>query len=165
MAPSGRRLARLPGPDIDLAPGVTVLHTGGVRIGATAFLGVPCISIGAAQCTPMLQGSLQIRATCAPRRIVFAFLLDARSTGLEVGTRDGRTVLARIVRLPAAGGHRRLAVAVLPAGAAPVRVVLRRGRSRAPERRALALPPAARQCGYAGATVLSQLGVSEPDIR
>ena len=62
-----------------------------------------------ADCAPRLGGVLDVRATCAPRRIVFSALLDARSTALEVGLRDGRTVRARVVRPPAVAGRRRSA--------------------------------------------------------
>jgi hypothetical protein len=166
LSGAGRRIAALPGPDVDAPRAVTVLRALGVRIGATAFAGVPCIAVGNARCGPPLGGVLDVTATCAPRRLVVTALLDARTTGLEVGLRDGRTIRARVVRLPAATGRRRLAVAVLPATAAPVRLVVRRGRSRRPASRPLTLPPAADQCGYASGTALpGTLAVGPAEIR
>jgi hypothetical protein len=151
---SGRRLGRRPGPDLPLPPTTTLVRAGGVRIGGASFLGIPCIAIGAVDCVPRLDNSIDVTATCAPRRIVVTALLGARDTGLEVRLRDGRTVRARIVRLRGAGGlRRRVAVLVIGADATPSRVVLRRG-SQPSVSRPLAVPTAASQCGYSAAATL-----------
>jgi hypothetical protein len=163
LAANGRRLLQYPGPDRTLTPEVTVLRAGGIRIGAGAFVGIPCVSVAGGNCRPLFGPALDVTAPCAPRRIVVMTVLDARSTGLEIRLRDGRTVRARVVRLPAVAGRGRLAVAVLPAAPAPARVVLRRGRSRPPLSRPFALPPAADQCGYAGDTTLP--AASAPELR
>jgi hypothetical protein len=160
----GRRLGTVAGPDFAFPPSRTVLRAGGVRIGAAALRGVPCIAVGAGPCAPNIAG-LGVTATCAPRRIVITALLDRRATGLEIGLRGGRTVRARIVRVPA--GRRvpsRLAVVVLPAGATPVRAVVRHGRTRRASTRPFAVPPATAQCGYGGLTALpGSPGVGLPE--
>jgi hypothetical protein len=152
---SGRRLGRLPGPDLrPPAATTTLVRTGGVRVGAASFAGITCIAIGAVDCVPRLKNSIDVTATCAPRRIVVTALLGAPDTGLEVTLRDGRTVRARIVRLRGAGGlRRRFAVLAIGARATPSRVILRRG-SRPSVSRPLAVPPAASQCGYSAAAAL-----------
>jgi hypothetical protein len=153
LSAAGRLLVALPGPDVTFPPAVTVLRAGGVSVRATGFLRVPCISVGTEACGPTVDGIVGVTAPCAPRRIVVTAVLDARSTGLEIRLRDGRTARARVGRLPAVAGRRRVAVVVLPAAATPVRLLLlRRGGSRPPLSRPFALPPAARQCGYTGAT-------------
>jgi hypothetical protein len=162
----GRRLGTVAGADFAFPPSRTVLRAGGVRIRASAARGVPCISVGAGECGPTI-AALGVTATCAPRRLVVTALLDRRATGLDIGLRGGRSVTARIVRLPAGGGvPRRLAVVVLPAGATPVRAVIRHGRTRRASVRPLALPPAADQCGYDGLTGLpgsAGVGLPEPE--
>jgi hypothetical protein len=165
LGASGRRLGDLAGPDFTFPPAATVLRAGGVRIGATVISGVPCVAVGASQCGPVFGGML-VTATCAPRRIVVTTLLDARATALEISLSDRRTVRARIVRLAAAAGiPRRLAVVVLPAGAAPVSATVRRGRGARPARRPFVLPPAARQCGYAGTAALpGSFGLGAPEF-
>jgi hypothetical protein len=163
---SGRRLGRLPGPDLAFpAATTTLVRMGGVRVGAASFAGIPCIAIGAVDCVPRLDDSIDVTATCAPRRIAVTALLGARDTGLEVRLRDGRTVRARIVRLRGAGGlRRRFAVLVVGARATPSRLILRRG-SRPSVSRPLAVPPAARQCGYSAAAALVTFGSGRPETR
>jgi hypothetical protein len=144
---SGAVLLPFPGPN-RVAPTprpTTVLRAGGVSVAAGTF---GCVSVAGGACVSSVQGGVRVTAPCAPRRIIVTSRLAPSTSGLDVRVAGGRTVHARVVRLPARGGVRgRLAIAVLPARARPVELVVR---SRAPVRRALRLPPATSQCGYDG---------------
>jgi hypothetical protein len=65
----GRRLATVGTPDFRFPPTRTAMRTGGVRIGASAVRGIPCVSVGVGECGPAI-AVLGVTATCAPRRLV-----------------------------------------------------------------------------------------------
>jgi hypothetical protein len=104
-------------------------------------------------------GSVVVEARCAPRRIVVWGVLGHATDRLAVRLAGGKERAGRVKALPAAigrGGGAAGVLAVLPARAAPRRLVVR-GPDRAEA--VLALPPAAEQCGY---TTYADLGGEEP---
>ena len=114
----------------DVQPG----RGGRRRYGCVRLAGEPADS-----CRTAATEIVSVLATCTPRRIV-VFGEPRRARRIVVRTDRGR-VTARIVRV----GSRRIYVAVLPPGARPARLV---ATGRAVRGAELALPPAARQCGY-----------------
>jgi hypothetical protein len=153
LGAGGRRIDRLPGPDAAparTAP-ATVIRTRGLRLAVSPPPLSGCVQIDRIACAGA--GDVAVVADCTPRRLVVAALLRAGATGLDVRLAGGRTVRAEIVRVRAPDGRRRrVALAILPARATPVEVVLR---GHTPRRRALRAPAAAEQCGYADTVSLT----------
>jgi hypothetical protein len=156
----GRVLARYPGPDFpERPPAVALARQDGIALSATRFLGEPCIEVDGGPCLTPVAGGLDVAAPCVPRRLVLVAALPARTRGLDARLAGGRTIRARVIRLPARAGLRgRVAVAVLPGAAVPARAIVRRARSAPPAARTLVLPAANRQCGYLGTTTLPGVG-------
>jgi hypothetical protein len=152
LGAGGRRIDRLRGPEVAPArTAATVTRTRGLRLAVSPPPFSDCVQIDRIGCARA--GDVTVVADCTPRRLVVAALLRAGATGLDVRLAAGRTVRSEIVRVRAPDGRRRrVALAILPARATPVEVVLR---GHTPRRRALRAPAAAEQCGYADTVSLT----------
>jgi hypothetical protein len=163
----GRRVQTRPGEDAYQPAGPARLVVGGPpglrlfgrRFGSRdIFHGYLCVRLGGGRCGAGYGDSVNVRAECNPRRLVFWGLLPRNGTRLTVKT-DRGDFAARVRRLPRAlrdrAGHvprylrnvlaRSAFVAAIPARARPTALVISGRRT---STRRLRLPPAAEQCGY-----------------
>jgi hypothetical protein len=104
--------------------------------------------------------SLQLRALCAPRRLVLLAALPHRDDRVSIRLRSGRTIRARSIRLPGRAGAaagRSIAFAVLGPRERPDEIRLR---GRSSRRLLVTLPTASAQCGYT-AELSFENGVAE----
>lgn len=155
----GVELSRAPALDFEEPrPRATrIVAVAGLRLRVSDFAGQPglldpfaCVGPAARpadECQALSPQFVAVEALCSPRRLLIVGQAPAGTRSVTVRTTSG-VGPARLLRI----GGSRVAVAVLPPFARPVGITFR-GRSvrNAP----IALPPAARQCGYDATAVFS----------